>query len=144
MRRYFRRGENRRTFRPRQRSWYKEAKQADKVTFSKIFIDEDGDKAITCAAPYYNGNEFAGVVGIGCDITTWYNLLVKTVINEGRSCFILNEEGDVILSSNDDSFFAVTAEDNNLMESPNEKIAALAKKWLRAKSALMKFVRIVI
>ena len=42
-----------------------------------------------CAAPYYNDNEFAGVAGIGCDITTWYNLLVKTVVSEGRTCFIL-------------------------------------------------------
>ena len=85
-------------FDARQRSWYKEAQQADKITFSKIFIDEDGDKAITCAAPYYNGNEFAGVVGIGCDITTWYNLLVKTVVSEGRTCFILDEEGVINVS----------------------------------------------
>ena len=112
----------------RQRPWYKAAQQADKITFSSIYIDESGNKSITCAAPYYNGNDFAGVVGIGCDITTWYDLLVKTVINEGRDCFILNEEGNVILSSEDNSFFAVTVEDNDLTKSPDEQIAALAKK----------------
>lgn len=120
----------------RQRTWYKEAQQADKVTFSQIYIDENGDKAITCAAPYYNGNEFAGVVGIGCDIITWYNLLVKTVVSEGRSCFILNKEGNVILSSEDDSFFTVTIEDNDLTKSPNEKIADLAKKMTAGKAGV--------
>lgn len=112
----------------RQRSWYKEAQQANEIIFSQIYIDENGNKSITCAAPYYKGNDFAGVVGIGCDIATWYDLLVKTVVNEGRSCFILNKDGNVILSSEDNSFFTVTVEDNDLTESPNEKIAALARK----------------
>ena len=120
----------------RQRTWYKNAQQTDKVTFSQIYLDENGDKSITCAAPYYNGNEFAGVVGIGCDITTWYDLLVKTVLNEGRTCFILNKEGNVILSSEDDSFFTVTVEGNDLTKSPNEKIADLAKKMTAGKTGV--------
>lgn len=123
-------------FDARQRSWYEEARQANKITFSKIYIDDDGDRAISCAAPYYDGNEFAGVVGIGSDITTWYDLLIKTVISEGRSCFILNAEGNVILSSDDNSFFSVTVEDNDLTESPNDKIAALAKKMVAGKTGV--------
>ena len=112
----------------RQRPWYKAAQQANKITFSNIYVDESGNKSITCAAPYYDGKDFAGVVGIGCDITTWYDLLFKIVVSEGRDCFILNEEGKVILSSEDNSFLAVTVEDNDLTESPDEQIASLAKK----------------
>ena len=115
-------------FEARERLWYKEAQKANKIIFSNIYIDENGNKAITCAAPYYDGNDFAGVAGIGCNISTWYDLLVKNTVKEGRICFILNAEGKVILSSEQKDFIKITVEDTDLTESKDEKIAALAKK----------------
>ena len=48
----------------------------------------------------------------------------------------MNSEGNVVLSSGDNSFFAATVEDNDLTESPNEKIAALAKKMIAKKTGI--------
>ena len=115
-------------FEARERTWYKETQQANKVTFSNIYIDSDGNKSISCAAPYYANNNFAGVVGIGCDINTWYNLLVKSTVKEGREGFILNSAGKVILSTEQKNFTGITVEDGDLTKSSNKKISDLAQK----------------
>lgn len=108
-------------FDARERPWYKDAQRAMKTTFSNIFIDEVGKKSVTCVTPYYKDNEFAGVAGIGCNIDSWYDILVKNAVREGRECFVLNEAGDVIISSSDKYFLALT-------QNSNEQMATIAKK----------------
>lgn len=125
------------TFDARKRPWYENIKQVQKLTFSDVYRDTDNDLSITCAAPYYNNGQFAGVVGIGTNnIFRLYQKIINPIDAEGRNCFILNQEGELLISSFDSGILAVTEKDNNLYETPDSLLSEIAKKWSAAKQGL--------
>ena len=120
-------------FDARQRIWYREAQLANKVIFSENYVSTNGNGAFTCAAPYYSGKDFAGVVGIGCDMGSWYDLLINDVIPKGGLAFLLDGKGKVVLSTEDTGLLAVTVSDNDLTRSPDEKVVEMAKEMTSGK-----------
>ena len=120
----------------RQRPWYQNAKSVGKLAFSKVFLDTNNELSISCTAPYYDGDNFAGIVGIGVNVSSWYKDVVKVIHSEGNTCFILNERGDLIFSSYKEGILALTAQNKNLLEIPDEKIAELAKKMVQGESGI--------
>ena len=120
----------------RQRPWYKNAKEVGELTFSKVFFDTDNDLSIACTAPYYEGNNFAGVIGVGVNVFSWYEEVVKAIHNEGNTCFILNENGDLIFSSYDEGILALTAQNKNFLEIADEQFTEIAKKMIQGESGI--------
>ena len=124
------------TFDARQRPWYQKAAADNELTFSDVFLDTDKELSITCAAPYYQNEEFAGVVGIGINISAWYKRVMKLLHQEGRIGFILNQEGEIIFSSFTEGDLAATEKKVNLREVSNKEIAEIATKMVNGETGI--------
>jgi len=89
-------------FNCRTRMWYINAKAANKLIWTDVFEDYLGrGLAITCAKPFYDANgNVAGVAGMGSFLVTLNDVVVSTVIGESGYAFMINEKGEIIISSN--------------------------------------------
>ena len=86
-----------------QRPWYLKAKKEDKLIFTDLFLGSDGDLNITCAKPYYTGDEFAGVACVGLNLKTMSVMSTEMLDkNQHRSTdidFILDNKGEIVVST---------------------------------------------
>ena len=86
-----------------QRPWYLKAKKEDKLIFTDLFLGSDGDLNITCAKPYYAGDEFAGVACVGLNLKTMSVVSTEMLDkNQHRSTdidFILDNKGEIVVST---------------------------------------------
>lgn len=123
---------------PRTRPWYIEAKETGDLIWTDVYDDVYGKGlAITCAAPYYYANgEFAGVAGIGWLMNDLVEIIVGTQIGESGSAFVLNENGEVIISPNLTKDEKGNIQRENLLESDNEELKNIAKAMQEGKSGL--------
>ena len=81
------------------RPWYQKAEAEKKLIFTDIVEDiNGGGLCIICAAPYWNGAEFAGVVGMGAYLTEIEQIVLETKIGSTGFGFILNDKGRVVAS----------------------------------------------
>ena len=81
------------------RPWYKKAKAEKKVVFTDLSQDYFGrGLTLTCAAPFYNNGEFAGVVGMDILINDLQSEIIDINLGEGTYAFLVNEMGDIIAS----------------------------------------------
>ena len=111
-------------FDPRERVWYKEIKATGKSVFTKIFVGVEGYPAISCVAPYYDENGFAGMAGISNNIVSLYRQIEKSGLGQDkRTNFILNRDGEVILSSENEGIFAASDKNFDLRNSTEKKLA---------------------
>ena len=87
------------SFDPRERPWYQEIKATGKSVFTGVYVGVEGYPCISCVAPYYDENGFAGMAGISNNISAWYRQISINTIGDRGVNFILNEKGEVLLSS---------------------------------------------
>ena len=81
------------------RPWYKKAKYEKKVVFTDLSQDYFGrGLTLTCAAPFYNNGEFAGVVAMDILINDLQKEIIDIDLGEGTYAFLVNEMGDIIAS----------------------------------------------
>ena len=92
---------------PRERTWYKQGKAAGKPVFSSVFKGAEGNLDLTCAAPYYDAQGFAGVVGISYTVDDIYQVLVENAMAHKGDCFVLDSNGRVIFSSQKEGLLTV-------------------------------------
>jgi len=87
-------------FDPRTRPWYINAKQANGLVWTDVFEDYLGrGLAITCAKPFYDaGGNIAGVAGMGTFLNVLSAEVVGTKIGESGYAFMINQEGEMIIS----------------------------------------------
>ena len=52
---------------PREMGWYKLGAEKQKPAFTGFYIDSNGNRCVTCVAPYYDAEGLAGVAGIDCN-----------------------------------------------------------------------------
>ena len=97
------------SFDPRERPWYQEVKATGKAVFTGVYVGVEGYPCISCVAPYYDENGFAGVAGISNNIATLYRQISINTIGDRGVNFILNEKGEVILSSEKEGPLAASA-----------------------------------
>ena len=97
------------SFDPRERPWYKEIKATGKPVFTGVYVGVEGYPCISCVAPYYDENGFAGMAGISNNISTLYRQISINTIGDRGVNFILNERGEVILSSEKEGPLAASA-----------------------------------
>lgn len=87
------------SFEPRNRPWYKEVKATGKTVFTNVYVGIEGYPTIACMAPYYDEQGFAGGAGIAHNIDSLYRQLATWELEGTNVNFILNAQGQVLLSS---------------------------------------------
>ena len=116
---------------PRERSWYNEAEEAGKPVLSNIYVGNDGHTEITCAAPYYKNNVFAGAVGIDLHLDALSRLLSDRTLGKMRNIsFGLNEDGVILFSTEREGALAVSAGLSDLRQSPEPSLAREAARMV--------------
>lgn len=107
-------------------SWYNATKESDYGIFTKPQLI-DGDYFLYGTFPYYDADgKFAGGVGIGAEINTIYRFLLNSDSNENIKAVIVNEDGQIIMSSEKEGIFITGDNDMRLYED-----AALADVFKR-------------
>ncbi|MBQ2062610.1 MAG: cache domain-containing protein, partial [Oscillospiraceae bacterium] len=108
----------------RQRPWYTGAVEAGGVYFTGIVPDAfSGRLLVTCSAPVVANGELIGVVGI--DIVLESMSDYQSAASEGSTVFIVNDSGQVIISSDRTGIFAAGESDTapDLRTLGNEELA---------------------
>ena len=120
---------------PREMNWYKLAAEAGKVIFTDLYVDTNGNRCITCAAPFYDAHGLAGVVGIDCNAEEIYRQTRKTVPGGVTSAnFILNRDGEILFSSNKEGDLAVRGDHQDLRKCEETSLAFEAAAMTSGKS----------
>ena len=89
----------------RERPWYKGAVEAGGLYFTGIMKDAfSGKLVVTCSAPVVADGELVGVVGI--DIVLESMADFQSAAANGGAVFIVNDKGQVIISSDQTGLFA--------------------------------------
>ncbi len=121
-----------------ERPWFKSAKDAGKLIFTDVYVGIEGYPAISCAAPYYDSQGFAGVVCIDGSIESIYNLLEDKTIGASEASFILDcSTGDVLLSSRKDGALSSIPGIQDLRQSQVKGIVSAAQSMIAGNSAIV-------
>ncbi|MBR2738145.1 MAG: SpoIIE family protein phosphatase [Lachnospiraceae bacterium] len=92
----------------RERPWYTGAVETGDVYFTGVIPDAFSDAvSVTCSAPIVTNGELIGVVGIDILLDRMDDFL-NSVSSEGGSVFIINDQHQVLLSSDETGVFAVS------------------------------------
>lgn len=122
-------------FEARERTWYLAAKNANKIVFSDVYTDYVTKKpCITCAAPYYDAQGFAGVVGFGMYLDVWHDVLMDPAVNP-YPCFVLTDKGEVVVSSHTDGDLTVST-GTDIRKALSGKMAQAAAEMVEKKSGV--------
>ncbi|MBQ1461130.1 MAG: cache domain-containing protein, partial [Selenomonas sp.] len=122
-------------FEARERTWYLAAKKADKLVFSDVYMDYvTGKPCITCGAPYYDNNGFAGVLGFGMYLDVWHDVLMDPAVNP-YPCFVLTDKGEVVVSSHETGDLTVST-GNDIRKALSGTMAKAATEMVDKKSGV--------
>ena len=120
---------------PREMNWYKQAARAGKPIFTDLYIDTNGKRCVTCAAPYYDANGLAGVVGMDCNAEENYRQAVAGATGQTTATsFILGRNGEVLFSTQNEGILAVTDERRDLRACAEKSLAFEATAMVAGKS----------
>lgn len=118
------------------RPWYKLAKKEGKMIFTDLTQDYFGrGLSLTCAKPFYNNNEFAGVVAMDILVSDLQQTIIDIDIaqdHEEDYAFLINDDGNIIASPFIDKD-ATTFE--NIKEKDN-KFYPISEKLLNEKQGI--------
>ena len=113
----------------RERPWYTGAVESNALHFTGILPDAfSGRSMVTCSAPVKARGKLVGVVGIDIVLESMDDF-VDSASETNGSVFIVNENGHVILSSEENGIFAAEKEEsvNDLRASVNTEFADFLK-----------------
>lgn len=97
-------------------SWYNATKETDYGIFTKPQLI-DGNYSMYGAFPYHDADgNFAGAVAIGAEVNTFYRFLVDPDSNENIRAVIVNQDGQIIMSSETEGIFVADDDDMRLYE----------------------------
>ena len=114
----------------RQRPWYKGAEEKGDIFFTGIIRDAFTNQlCVTCSIPIFVDGEMIGVGGIDLVLDDINSFLDFSDGEEGH-VFIVNDSGQVILSSSDSILFNEAASDNtdDLRNNANKELAGFVTK----------------
>lgn len=123
-------------FEARERTWYLAAKEAGKLVFSDVYMDYvTGKPCITCGAPYYDADGFAGVLGFGMYLDVWHDVLMDPSVNP-YPCFVLTDKGEVVVSSHEAGDLTVST-GNDIRKALSGSMAQAATEMVEQKSGVL-------
>ena len=123
-----------------ERPWYKNAKEKNNVVFTDTMINaiETNDDPIAfCSAPINLNGEFIGVAGIGFFVKNIAKFYLNTPIDESGFCFLMNDDGQVIVSQKSDGDLSVKDGFPDVRTSSEQSLASAAEKISRGEKGLM-------
>ncbi len=122
------------------REWYRRARSvpAGQIVYSDIIQDvHSGNDCIVCACPVYYEGKVAAVAGVGSYLETVHNAVLNTTIGETGYAFLVNKEGQVMVSGRTEGETAYTEQRNDLRESANAELAEAASRMVSGDSGSM-------
>ena len=123
------------TYDPRSRAWYGMAEKARGPIMTDFYVDTNGVKCVTCAAPYYDEEGFAGAVGVDCNPEAIYQESVEQFPERiNIESFVINSDGNIIFSSFKEGPLAVVEEDRDLRKWDDGKLSMEATAMVSGKS----------
>ena len=126
------------TFETRQRPWYVGAVEAGDLYFTGIELDASTDiPGLVCAAPVYANGKLVAVVG--ADIFLYQiSEFVNDSTESGVIVCIVNQDGELIFSSNDEGTFKTSTSDTamDLRENANQELASFVTRALQGSTGL--------
>ena len=125
-------------FDARQRPWYRLAQDKGGIIYTDVYLGEDGHLELACAAPYYDEDGFAGVVGIGGSIEDLQRQVRKASIGKTGISFCLDSKGRVVLSSSSEGVLAPGLQGTDLRENQEDTLAEAARRMTAGESDVVK------
>lgn len=122
------------------REWYMRAKgvQQGQIVYSDVIQDvHSGSDCIVCASPVYCGGEVAAVAGVGSYLETVHNAVLDTTIGESGYAFLVNENGQIMVSGRAEGETACKEQRSDLRESTNNILAEAASRMVSGDSGSM-------
>ncbi|MCM1046251.1 MAG: SpoIIE family protein phosphatase [Candidatus Gastranaerophilales bacterium] len=124
------------------RQWYQRASQAapGEIVYSDVIADiHEGGDCIVCAQPVYVNDEIVAVAGVGSYLHTVNEAVLNTVIGEHGYAFLVNGNGQIMVSGADSGETAASAEENtDLRQGVNRQLAEAAEDMVSGGSGLCK------
>ena len=124
------------------RYWYRQAAAAGRIVFSDVELDKPtGKLCVTCAMPVYLDDDDTLRAVVASDI--FLNEMQETVfssVSEGGYLIIVNQDGHVILSPDENGAFEVrsSAEAVDLRRYENQDLAALVTDAMQGRTGVRK------
>ncbi len=117
-------------FEAKDRQWYKRAKEkgSGQIVYTDVIRDaHGGGDCIVCASPVYRGEKVVAVAGVGSYLETINNAVLGMDVGEDGYAFLVNENGQVVVSGKTDGETAAYAEQIvDLRQSSNPMLARAA------------------
>ena len=120
------------------RPWYVQAAEAGKLIFTGVELDAYTDTPmLECAAPVYHDGELVAVVSADVYLNSIADYVRDTSSDGGFLC-VLNENGQVLFSPQQDGVFKVELSSSapDLRKSENEALAAYVEQALKQRTSL--------
>lgn len=122
------------------RQWYQNACAAEPGQFVYTDVMEDyheGRDCIVCSKAVFIDGEIVAVAGIGSYLDTIKEAVLNTTIGESGYAFLLNNQGEILVSGAQDGETAAGADRNtDLRESENTSLARIAEDMVCGCSGL--------
>ena len=124
---------------PRTRPWYKLAVAANAPVFFDLYSHANLGKyqRFGCAAPYYDRNGLAGVVGLDVPNIDIYQSIDDTSIGENGFSLVMNKKGEVIFSSRKSNDLRSDEEKYDVRTNSQESLANAAKKMVNGEKGIL-------
>ena len=122
---------------PKKALWYTEAVQAGKPTFSYLKKDENTSLPfVSVSVPYRRGNEIAGVANISINLLSLYQIAVDKGMGTSGINFLVDNEGDVMFSTEQEGTLAAIDGVQDLRQSEEESLAESVKRMAEGESGV--------
>ncbi len=115
-------------YEPTERPWYFETKAAGTTHFTNVIPEASGKRiGMMCGSPITKNGKFMGVACAGMYLDDVNNLVQTTDLGDNGIACIINNQGQLLFSSDNSGILTVTREtaDFDLRESDNPELAAL-------------------
>ena len=118
------------TYNYKSKEWYKSTIQQDRLLFTNPYMASYGRPCVSICAPYHDANGVAGIVV--ADINTDYicRQMDSSDVKGSNFSFIMDKEGNVIISTREEGAFAATDMNQNLRKAPDRAMAETAERMV--------------
>ena len=125
-------------YEPSKRPWYYETKEAGQTHFTNVIPEASGKRiGMMCGSPVTKNGKFMGVACAGMYLDDVDNMVQATDLGENGIACIINNQGQLLFSSDSSGILTVTREtaDFDLRESENKDLAGIVSDALEGQES---------
>lgn len=123
------------------RQWYQLALNAEegKISYTEVMKDiHQNEDCIVCSLPIRRNGKVVAVAGIGSYLADIHEVVLNTDFGKSGYAFLVNENGEVMVSGNGEGEESELHKTGDLRESRNLSLAAAAKEMTEGNSGMKK------